>query len=48
VPDVTIYSAAISACEKGQQPERALVFFEKMRQKVLEPDVIINSAVISA
>jgi pentatricopeptide repeat protein len=37
VPDVITYSALISACEKGTQPERALELFEAMqRQGVLE------------
>jgi len=46
--DVITFSAVISACEKGKQPEQALQLFEEMRRRVLEPDVITFSAVISA
>jgi len=45
---VLINSAVVSACEKGQQPVRALELLEEMRQKDFVPDVIIYSAVISA
>jgi len=47
-PDVIIYSAVISACEKGQQPERALELLEEMRQERLEANASTFRAVISA
>ena len=31
VPDILTYSARISACEKGKQPERALELFKAMQ-----------------
>ena len=42
------YSALISACEKGKQPERALELFEAMQRQGLVPDVITYNALISA
>ena len=42
------YSAAISACEKGQQWKRALELLEEMRGAGVVPDVISYSAAISA
>ena len=42
------YSAAISACEKGQQWEDALSLLPKMRRARLEPDVTSYSMAISA
>ena len=38
------YSAAISACEKGKQPDRALELFVVMQQKGLAPGIIIYIA----
>ena len=40
------YHAAISACEKAMQPDKALGLLEAMRRKDLEPDVIAYSAAI--
>ena len=48
LPDVISYSAAISACEKGQQPQQALQLLLDMRLKGLLPNVISYSATISA
>ena len=42
-----IYTPAISACEKGKQPDKALELLEGM-QKGLEPGTITRSAAISA
>ena len=39
-PDVISYSAGISACEKGEQWQRALALLGEMRQARLEPNVI--------
>ena len=36
-PDVISYNAAISACEKGQQWQRALELFEAVRASGLRP-----------
>ena len=47
VPNVITYSALISACEKGKQPERALELFEAMKRQGVVPDVITYSALIS-
>ena len=48
VPNIITYSALISACEKGKQPERALELFEAMKQQGVVPDVITYNALISA
>ena len=47
-PNVITYNAAISACEKAKQAEKALELLEEMRQGGLKPDVITYSAAISA
>ena len=48
VLDVITYSALISACEKGKQPDRALELFEAMKQQGVIPNTITYSALISA
>ena len=47
-PDVITCSAAISACEKGSQPQKALSLLVGIRRQALSPDVITCSATISA
>ena len=47
-PDVITFSAAISACEKGGQWQRALALLDEMRAARVTPDVITFSAAISA
>ena len=47
-PDMITYSAAISACEKGKQPDKALELLEDMQWSGLEPAVITYNAAISA
>ena len=39
-PNVVSYSAGISACEKGEQWQRALALLSEMREAKLEPNVI--------
>ena len=46
VPDVITYDALISACEKGEQPERALKNFEDITQRGLELDVLLVDCTI--
>ena len=48
VPDVITYNALISACEKREQPERALEVFKGMSWKGVVPNVITYNALISA
>ena len=38
--EVVTYNAAISACEKAKQPDKALELLADMQQSGLEPDVI--------
>ncbi|CAK0903291.1 unnamed protein product [Prorocentrum cordatum] len=45
---VISYSAGISACEKGEQWQRALALLSEIWEVKLEPDVISYSAGISA
>ena len=47
-PDVFTGSAAISACEKGKQPDKALGRPDDMQWKGLQPGVLTNSAAINA
>lgn len=42
------YNAAISACEKGLNPSKALEIFEQMKAEGVKPTVITYSALISA
>ena len=42
------YSAVISACEKGEQWEKALALLREIPKKRPNPEVITCSAVISA
>ena len=42
------YSALISACEKGKQPERALKVFDAMVEQGVVPNSITCDALISA
>ena len=42
------YSAAISACEKGKQPDKALELLEGMQWSGLEPAMVTYCAAISA
>ena len=43
-PGLITYSTAISACEKGKQPDKALKLLEDMLRKGLKPDMITQSA----
>ena len=47
MPTFITYSALISACEKGKQPERALEVFEAMQLQGIVPNVITCNALIS-
>ena len=40
-PDVTTYTAAISASDKAKQSEEAFRLLEEMRQKGLQPNVFM-------
>lgn len=42
------YNAAISACEKGLVPHKALEIFEQMKRDGVQPTVVTYSALISA
>ena len=48
LPDVITYSAAISACEKGQKPQQALHLLQELQLRGLLPNVITYNAAISA
>ncbi|CAK0800611.1 unnamed protein product [Prorocentrum cordatum] len=41
-PNVISYSAGISACEKGDQWQRALALLSEMRDAKLEPNAIFS------
>ena len=45
-PNIFIYNAAISACEKGSP--RVLTLLDEMKARKIEPDVISYNAAISA
>ena len=45
-PDVTMYSAVISACEKGGHVEEALSLFSELR-RWHKPDVISYSTILA-
>ena len=47
LPNVIAYSALVSACEKGNQPDQALELFLMMTQDGVPPNVITYSALIS-
>jgi len=42
------YNAAISACEKGLVPNKAVQVFEQMKKEGVMPTVVTYSALISA
>ena len=48
VSDAITYSTVISACEKGKQPERALLVSAVMVQQDVVPNTITYNALISA
>ena len=47
-PNVIIYSALISSCEREKRADKALEVFDDMRARHVEPDVITYNALISA
>ena len=47
-PNVISYNAAISACEKGSQWERALELLGEMRTRGVEPNVINYNTALRA
>ena len=46
--NIITYSAAISACEKGGQWERAVALLDEARERGLEPTIITYNAVMEA
>ena len=48
MPNVIIYSAAISVCGKGQKPQQALHLLQELQFRGLLPDVITYNTVVSA
>jgi len=48
VPDIVTCNSAVSACEKGEQPERALEVFHGLRRQGVTPNAITYNALISA
>ena len=47
-PNLITYNAAISACEKGKQPDKALELLEETQRKGMEPGSITYNAASSA
>ena len=47
-PNVIIYSALISSCEREKRADKALEVFDDMRARHVRPDVITYNALISA
>ena len=47
LPDVITCNALISACDKGNQPERGLRVFQTVQQQTILPNVITYNALIS-
>jgi len=48
VADVITYSALISACDKGKQPERALEFMDAMQLQGVVINLITYNSLISS
>ena len=48
MPTAIAYNAAISACEKGLNPSKALEIFDEMKREGVRPTVVTFSALISA
>ena len=48
VPNAVTCSAVMSAQDKGEQPERALQFFDMMKKSAILADVIIYNTLITA
>jgi len=46
LPNLITYNAAISACEKGRQPQQALKLLQEMHLRGLEPDLITCNALV--
>jgi len=47
-PNVSCFTALISACDKGKQPEKALELFDTMQKEGVQPNVVTYNALISA
>ena len=47
VPNVITYSALISACEKGKQPETTMAMFYAIQRQDVVPDIMTYGALIS-
>ena len=47
-PNVISYGSAISACAKGQQPDRALQLLDMTREQGIAPNIVCYSAAIDA
>ena len=48
VPDSITYNALISACEKGEQFEKALAVFSALERQGVVPDAMTCNALLSA